>query len=132
MYWQAVLVGKKLVLDTSELLSELSIPLRAEVALHRCHTLIMSPTFIKLLGGAGTALDPLRMIVMRQRVLRVVLTNLYEECIAADAIPSVCPAGPAVAARYSLSTSLATTGGCTEAIAGQELQDYGGKAGEAG
>ena len=41
-----MLVGKKLVLDTSELLSELSIPLRAEVALQRFYIRIYIAAFL--------------------------------------------------------------------------------------
>jgi len=54
---QTVLLDKKLVLDPDHLLREVSFPLRAEVALHRCHPLLMSPTFVTLLVDEGGLLD---------------------------------------------------------------------------
>ena len=46
---QTVLLSRKMVLNTDELLRELSGPLRDAVALHRCQSLLMSPNFISLL-----------------------------------------------------------------------------------
>ena len=36
--------------DTNELLQELSAPLRQEVALHRCHSFLLNPKFVGILG----------------------------------------------------------------------------------
>ena len=53
VYLQKVLLDKKLELHAHELLRDLSFPLRAEAALHRCLKLIMSPNFINLLVKEG-------------------------------------------------------------------------------
>jgi len=63
----AVLVSRKIQLDTTEILGELSEPLIAEVALHRCQELLKSPTFLALLVGDGGILDPhfVKLLVLR-------------------------------------------------------------------
>ena len=48
-----MLLAKKIDLDTNELLSELSAPLRGEVALHRCHAFLLNPKFMGILGIQG-------------------------------------------------------------------------------
>lgn len=54
---RTVLIFKRIAINTDELLRELSGPLRAAVALHRCQSLLMSPKFVSLLVGDGTELD---------------------------------------------------------------------------
>ena len=44
------MLRQKLDLDTDELLAELSSPLRAEVALQRCHAFLFNPKFAAILG----------------------------------------------------------------------------------
>jgi len=44
------MLRQKLELDTDELLAELSSPLRAEVALQRCHAFLFNPKFAAILG----------------------------------------------------------------------------------
>jgi voltage-gated potassium channel len=62
-----VLLHRRLALNTEELFSELSAPLRAEVALHRCHKVILSPNFMEIIAGDGGQLEPafVKELVMR-------------------------------------------------------------------
>eukprot|EP00324_Dicrateria_rotunda_P001380 CAMPEP_0206166166 /NCGR_PEP_ID=MMETSP1474-20131121/23088_1 /ASSEMBLY_ACC=CAM_ASM_001110 /TAXON_ID=97495 /ORGANISM="Imantonia sp., Strain RCC918" /LENGTH=692 /DNA_ID=CAMNT_0053570009 /DNA_START=131 /DNA_END=2209 /DNA_ORIENTATION=- len=66
----AVLVSRKIQLDTTDLLGELSEPLLAEVALHRCQELLKSPTFLALLVGDSGVLDPhfVKLLVLRLKL----------------------------------------------------------------
>ena len=46
-----MLLSRQLLLDPESLMQNLSDPLRSEVALHRCFSLLMAPSFLSLLVG---------------------------------------------------------------------------------
>lgn len=53
-----VLLRRRMALDTNELLRELSGPLRAEIALRRCHMLVLNPKMVGMLGSADGRVEP--------------------------------------------------------------------------
>ena len=74
---------------------------RAEVHKARQHRDAKRRGAKATVNGSGRALDRLRDLVIRQRVLRVVLCGLYDETIAAERMPELSPSAPIVKAPVS-------------------------------
>jgi len=65
-----VLLRRRMALDTNELLRELSGPLRAEIALRRCHMLVLNPKMVGMLGSADGRVEPnfIKLLVTRLEI----------------------------------------------------------------
>jgi hypothetical protein len=91
----AVLLHRRLAFESGAVLNELSAPLRAEVALHRCHKVVLSPKFMEIVAGDGGSLDP---AFIKELVMRLELVAFAEADYAIEARMrgrrSPCPARP--------------------------------------
>ena len=84
-----VLLHRRLALsDSADLLSELSAPLRAEVALHRCHRVVLSPKFVAIVAGTPLGLTSPALRPLCDRLATALRPPCYR--LATALLPSCC------------------------------------------